>query len=76
MEYIIGVGVSLFIQWLKTKMGTTSGETLALLLFVAVASAALYTIAVSTGFWPVIRDVLITAGAFYTFIIQRFDQAR
>lgn len=76
MEYIIGVAVSLFIQWLKNKLSTSSSQTLGVLLLVAFAAAAFYTIIVSAGFWPVIRDVLITAGAFYAFIIQRFDQSR
>jgi hypothetical protein len=46
------------------------------LLLVSFAAAAFYTTAVSAGFWTVIRDVLITAGAFYAFVIQRFDQSR
>jgi hypothetical protein len=70
------IATSLFIQWLKVKMGTTPWGTLGILLLVAVAASPLYTIAVSTGFWPVIRDVLIRPGAFYAFIIQRFNQSR
>lgn len=72
MELIIGAGVSLLVQWLK---GFTSNEwyTLLVLLGVSIAAAAGYTLLVNTGLWKTVADVLVTAGAFYAFVLQRFE---
>lgn len=74
MEYIIGVFVSLGIQWLKSKSRISGGMTLFILALVSVAAAAIYTwLSQYTDFWPVLVQVLTVAGAFHNFIIKRFS---
>lgn len=72
MELIIGAAVSLLIQWLKERMGTSEWGTLGILFLVSVLAAAVYTYLVNVGLWETVYNVLVTAGAFYAFIIQRF----
>lgn len=73
MELIIGAAVSLFIQWLKSRAGTSEYMTLFILLLASVFVSALYTLLVYADLWPTVYQVLVTAGAFYTFVIQRFE---
>lgn len=72
MEIIIGVGVSLLLQWLKSIF-TSQWQTLGFLLILCVGAAGLYTVLVDAGYWDVVAKILMTAGAFYTFVIQRFE---
>lgn len=74
MELIIGAAVSLFIQWLKTRAETTEYMTLFILVLASVFASALYTLLVYTELWPTVYQVLVTAGAFYAFVIQRFTK--
>lgn len=74
MIYFIGVIVSLLVQWLKTKYETSSWKTMAILIAVAVVASAGYTYVSYLGMWEVVAKVLTTAGAFYAFIIQRFEE--
>ena len=72
MEIIIGAGVSLLLQWVKQKF-TSQGQTLGFLLLLCLAAAGIYTVLVEVGYWETVAHILILAGAFYTFIIQRFE---
>jgi len=72
MEILIGAAVSLIVQWFKQKL-TSEWQTLAALLALALAAAAAYTLLVSVGYWETVANVLIIAGAFYAYIIQRFE---
>lgn len=72
MEIILGAAVSLLVQWAK-KYGNNPWHTLIILLAVSLAAAGLYTALLNTGYWPLVGGILVTAGAFYTFIIQRFE---
>lgn len=74
MIYFIGIVVSLLIQWLKTKYGTSNWKTLAILLTVSIVAALIYTYFSYLGVWESVAAILTTAGAFYAFIIQRFEQ--
>lgn len=73
MEIIIGAAVSLFVQYLKEKLGTSEYWTLGLVIFVSIAVAALYTLLLNTGYWETFANVLVISGAFYTYIIARFE---
>jgi ABC-type Mn2+/Zn2+ transport system permease subunit len=72
MEYIIGVFVSLGVEWLKKNTRVSGGAVLFILALVSVAAAAVYTWLSSSGYWEAISAILITAGAFHNFIIKRF----
>lgn len=72
MEIILGAAVSLLVQWLK-KYGQNQWHSLGILLVVAILASAGYTFVVATGYWQVLATVLVTAGAFYAFILQRFE---
>lgn len=72
MELILGSAVSLLVQWLKTKFSTSEYVTLTVLLGVSLVASAAYTYLVATGYWQTVLSVLLTAGAFYTFILARF----
>lgn len=69
---IVGVAVSLLVQWLKTVFGTNEYKTLGVLAVVCLLAAWGYTWLVSAGYWQSVAAILVLAGAFYTFVIQRF----
>jgi CHASE2 domain-containing sensor protein len=76
MELIIlGSAVSLLVQWLKTMFGTKEYLTLAILLFISLVAAVCYTYLVAIGYWQTVAAILLTAGAFYTFVLQRFESS-
>ncbi len=70
MELLIGAVVSLLVQALKQKSEWHALAIVALLSFVA---AGLYNALVAAGYWETVLQVLLTAGAFYAFVIQRFE---
>ena len=72
MEIILGGAVSLLVQYLKTKFGTSEYKTLAVLVVVSLIAASLYTYLVVAGYWATFANILVLAGAFYTFILARF----
>lgn len=74
MEIIVGAAVSLFVEWLKSKMNLGEYKTLAAVLLVSLVAAAVYTYLVTAGYWQTVANVLVLAGAFYTFIIARFKK--
>jgi hypothetical protein len=72
MEILIGATVSVLMQLLKSKV---TGEywRLALLVLLCLAAAAGYVTLVAVGYWETVAGILMTAGAFYAFVIQRFE---
>lgn len=73
MEIILGVLISGIVQYVKNKFGTTSMGTLAILAGISLFGAAMYTWLATTGYWDAVYNIIVTAGAFYTFIIARFE---
>jgi hypothetical protein len=72
MTIIIGAAVSLLVQWIKQKT-TNQLETLLVLLGMSLGAAGIYCALVAVGYWETVANVLIIAGAFYAFVIQRFE---
>lgn len=73
MEILIaGVVVSLLVQWLKKRFGTDEYKTLGVVAAVSLVGAAAYTSLVAAGYWESVLEILVTAGAFYTYILARF----
>ena len=72
MEYLLGIIVSLVTQGFKAKYESNPTKTLAVVAVGCVAIAFAYTRVVDTAYWPILVTTLTTAGAFYTFVVQRF----
>ncbi|RTE90669.1 hypothetical protein [Bradyrhizobium sp. LVM 105] len=72
MELLIGAAVSLIVQGLKQK-ATSQWQTLGILLVLSIATAGLYCTLIAVGYWETIANILVTAGAFYAFVLQRFE---
>jgi hypothetical protein len=72
MTIFIGAAVSLLVQWVKQK-ATSQVETLLILLGISLAAAGIYCALVAVGYWETVAHVLLIAGAFYAFVIQRFE---
>lgn len=73
MEYILGIAASLFTQTIKAKFGTSEYVTLATVLGSSLFLAVVYTWLNAVGLMDSITTVLMTAGAFYAFIVQRVE---
>ena len=73
MEIFIGAAVSVFVQWVKQK-STSQLETLLILLAVSLGAAGIYAALVAVGYWTTVASILVYAGAFYAFVVQRFEQ--
>lgn len=72
MEIVVGAAVSLLTQFLKQYSSNTY-LTLGIVLILSLIGAGIYTFLVSAGYWQTFANVLVLAGAFYTFIIARFE---
>lgn len=72
MEILIGAVVSILAQFAK-KYGKNEWQTLIMVLVLSLVSASIYTALVAVGYWQTVGMVLMTAGAFYTYVIQRFE---
>lgn len=74
MEIIIGVGVSLIVQGIKNWFGTSQMGTLASVLILSLVGAAIYYYVADTQYWRDLLEIGAIAGAFYTYIIARFEK--
>ena len=72
MELFIGALVSLIVQALKGKSGGPYW-TLGALAVLSLGAAGVYTALVAAGYWETVCQVLVTAGAFYAFVIPGFE---
>lgn len=74
MELILGVAVSGIVQFIKKRFQFNDGETLgAVVMLALIASFAYFILSQNEVLWQSIVQILTTAGAFYTFIIARFE---
>lgn len=70
---IVGAVVSLFVQIVKAKLGTSGiGTMLAVLLF-ALGAGALYVLTRETAYFETVVQIVLAAGAMYTFVISKFE---
>ena len=69
---IISAAVSLLVQWIEQKT-TNQLETLLVVPAISLAAAGLYCALVAVGYLGDVANVLLIAGAFYAFVIQRFE---
>lgn len=73
MEIALGAIVSLIVQFLKKRLGTDTVGTMFAVLMISFMGAAGYVLLADTDIWPTLMQIIITAGAFYAFIIKRFE---
>lgn len=69
---IIGVLVSLIVTGIKKIAGTTEWKTLGLVALVSLVGATIYYFFSQTPYWSTFVEIMVAAGAFYTFIMERF----
>lgn len=74
MEIFLGAAVSLIVQFLKKKFGSKTTETMLFVLIMSICAASFYVLLVDTSIWPTIVQIFVAAGAFYAFVIKRFDE--
>ncbi len=72
MEIILAVLVSALTQWLKQHM-PNQYYTLGLVAVLSLVGAGIYTTLVDIGYWRGALQIMIIAGAIYTYIIARFE---
>ena len=70
---IIGVIVSVIVQFLKKKFGTNTQATLVAVIVISILAGSTYFMIKETSLWQPIVSILGFAGAVYTYIIQRFE---
>ena len=74
MEIIASAAVTALAQWLK-KYSPNEYVTVFMVLGISAAAAGIYTALVAANYWQTASEIFVTAGAIYTFIIQRFESA-
>jgi hypothetical protein len=70
---IVGVAASTLTQFLKTKFGTGSNATTLIVLAISILAGVGFYFLNGTEIFTAILSVLSFAGAFYTFIIKKFQ---
>ena len=65
-----GVGVSLLVQFIKTKIGLNSAGSMILVAGLALLGSFAYFFFDKYGMLESVLQILATAGAFYAFIIR------
>lgn len=70
---LIGAGVSALVQYLKTRFGTKSETTIAIVIGISIIVGTVYFLLKDTSIWTSVLSILGFAGAVYTFIIKRFE---
>jgi hypothetical protein len=73
MELLTGAIVSIVVQIVKKYFGTSEYMTLGVLAVLTIVAAGAYTYLTAAGYWQTALQILITAGAFYTIVIARFN---
>lgn len=74
MEIIIAAVVTLMVQWIKKIAGTSEFKTLILVVLMSLIGGAVYFTLSHLGYWDSFERILVYSGAFYTFIIRRFEK--
>ena len=72
MEYLLGVVISIIVEFIKKKGDTTSIGTGVVLLGGSLLVAAGFVWLRDSEFWPTIVPILTTAAAFHNLVIRNF----
>ena len=74
MEIILGAVVSLITQGIKKYFGTSELGSLAAVVIISLIGAGAYYFLANSIYWETLSQIFISAGAFYAFIIKRFQK--
>lgn len=75
MELILGAIVSVIAQISKKIFGTGEWQTLGTVAVLSLIAAGAYQLLNAYDYWDSVQQILMTAGAFYSFVILRFPSA-
>lgn len=73
MEIFLGVIVSTIVQIIKNYTGTTKTGTMVAVVSLSFVGALCYWLLAKYNLWESFYQILITAGAFYAFIIKNVE---
>lgn len=72
----IGVLVSIVVagyKWFMNQRGVSRTEALAAVAVFSVVAAVVVTFLQMTAFWPTLLQIVISAGAFYAYIVKQIE---
>lgn len=69
-----GVAVSLLVQWLKKAFGTAKVGTMTIVVVLALVGGIGFQLLSHYGLWEAFIQVLVSAGAFYAFIVKNVSK--
>ncbi len=72
---ISGAIVSLIVQAIKKWGSTNEYTTIGIVVVLSIVAGAIYHYLANTPFWTTAYQILISAGAVYTFLIQRVENS-
>ena len=68
---IVGVAISLLIQFVKNKLGTDTMATKAMTVLIALLAGTAYYFLSATSYWASVLGVLTAASTFYAFFLKK-----
>lgn len=74
MDYILGIVVSLVVEWVKKKGNMSSLGTMVSLLVLSVGVATGYYFLVGSEYWMQIAQIIVSAAGFHNLIIRQLQK--
>ena len=71
---IVGAAVSLFVQIVKTQLGTSGIWTMLAVLLFSLGAGALYVLLREAAYFETVVQIVMAAGAVYSFVISKFEK--
>lgn len=65
-----GVAVSLLVQFIKNKLALSTTSTMGLVALLSLGGGVAFYFLQMFGLWEAVLQVLISAGAFYAFVVR------
>ena len=65
-----GVAVSLLVQFIKTKLNLGSTSAMSIVALLSLGGGVAFYFLQMFGLWEAVLQILVSAGAFYAFIIR------
>lgn len=75
MEFIIGAGISLLVEYLKKSIGTNPWGTRLAVLVISIVGGLAYHFLRDTVLWKTLLEILTAAGAFHNFVIRSVNES-
>lgn len=65
-----GIAVSLAVEYIKRKFGTSNTVTMTAVVLLSLGGAVAFYFLKMYGIWEAVLQILVSAGSFYAFIIR------